>query len=60
MPKIVFTEPSGARREIDAPAGVTLMEVAWDPRTNSPLSCQVHISANLDGLEVAVPKRQRE
>jgi 2Fe-2S ferredoxin len=28
MPKIVFTEPSGARREIDAPVGITLMEVA--------------------------------
>jgi len=60
MPKIVFTEPSRARREIDAPVGVTLMEIAWDPRTISRLSCQVHISANLDGLEVAVPKRQRE
>ncbi len=32
MPKIVFTEPSRARREIDAPVDVTLMEVAWDPR----------------------------
>jgi 2Fe-2S ferredoxin len=106
MPKIVFIEPSGARREIDAPVGVTLMEVArqhgvagivaqcggacacatchvyvapswtrklepreemeegmletaWEPRANSRLSCQVHITANLDGLEVAVPKQQR-
>ena len=28
MPKIVFTEPGGARREIDAPLGITLMEAA--------------------------------
>ena len=28
MPKVVFIEPTGARREIDAPVGVTLMEVA--------------------------------
>jgi ferredoxin, 2Fe-2S len=28
MPKIVFTEPDGTRREISAPAGVTLMEAA--------------------------------
>ncbi len=106
MPRIVFIEPGGARREIDAPVGVTLMEAArqhgvagivaqcggacacatchvyvapswfaklepreemeegmletaWEPRPNSRLSCQVHISADLDGLEVAVPKQQR-
>ena len=28
MPKVVFIEPSGERREIDAPVGVSLMEVA--------------------------------
>jgi 2Fe-2S ferredoxin len=106
MPKIVFIEPGGARREIEAPLGITLMEVArqnnirgvvaqcggacacatchvyiaasgltklepreemeegmlemaWEPRTNSRLSCQVHITADLDGLEVTVPERQR-
>jgi ferredoxin, 2Fe-2S len=105
MPRIVFTEPSGARREVDAPVGVTLMEVArqhgvqgvvaqcggacacatchvyidaawlgklgpreemeegmletaWEPRDNSRLSCQVHITADLDGLRVTVPQRQ--
>ncbi len=106
MPRIVFIEPGGARREIDAPAGITLMEAArlhgvqgivaqcggacacatchvyidpawlarvgspeemeegmletaWEPRANSRLSCQVHIAANLDGLQVTVPPRQR-
>jgi 2Fe-2S ferredoxin len=28
MPKIVFIEPGGGRREIDAPLGLTLMEAA--------------------------------
>ena len=107
MPKIVFTEPGGGRREIDAPLGITLMEaarqhgvqgvvaqcggacacatchvyiehswlarlepreemeecmleIAWEPRDNSRLSCQIHVTADLDGLQVTVPQRQRE
>jgi len=32
MPKIVFIEPDGVRREIDAPAGITLMEAARHAR----------------------------
>jgi 2Fe-2S ferredoxin len=106
MPRVVFTEPGGRRREVDAPVGITLMEAArqqgvqgvvaqcggacacatchvyidpawmaklepredmeegtletaWEPRGNSRLSCQVHITAALDGLEVTVPERQR-
>jgi 2Fe-2S ferredoxin len=105
MPLVVFIDRGGERREVRAPAGVTLMEVArqegidgivaqcggacacatchvyvapqwlgrlepredmeegmlesaWEPRPNSRLSCQIHISAALDGLEVAVPQRQ--
>jgi ferredoxin, 2Fe-2S len=105
MPKIVFTEPGGARREINAPLGLTLMEAArqngvqgvvalcggacmcatchvyvdpkwlarlepreemeegmletaWEPRANSRLSCQIQITADLDGLQVTVPQRQ--
>jgi 2Fe-2S ferredoxin len=102
MPKIVFTEPGGGRREIDAPLGITLMEAArqhgvrgvvaqcggacacatchvyvdpswltklepredmeegWEPRDNSRLSCQIHVTAEMDGLQVTVPQRQRE
>ena len=106
MPKIVFIEPDGARREITAPVGITLMEAArqhgvrgivaqcggacacatchvyidpawtsklepredmeegmlettWEPRENSRLSCQVHVTAEMDGIEVTVPKQQR-
>lgn len=105
MPKVVFVQPDGVRRQIDAPTGITLMEAArqngvvgviaqcggacacatchvyvdpswlgkldppedmeqgmletaWEPRDNSRLSCQVHITPKLDGLEVAVPQRQ--
>jgi 2Fe-2S ferredoxin len=107
MPRIVFIEPGGGRREIVAPLGITLMEAArqhgvqgvvaqcggacacatchvyidpawlarlepredmeegmletaWEPRDNSRLSCQIHITADLDGLQVTVPERQRE
>jgi ferredoxin, 2Fe-2S len=105
MPRIIFIQPSGARREIDAPLGITLMEAAvqngiagviaqcggacacatchvyvdaawilklepreemeegmlenaWQPLKNSRLSCQIHITADLDGLEVRVPQQQ--
>jgi 2Fe-2S ferredoxin len=105
MPTIVFIEPDGRRREIAAPVGVTLMEVArqhgvpgivaqcggacacatchvyvdssslakleppeemeqgmlegaFEPRANSRLSCQILITADLDGLEAAVPEHQ--
>ncbi len=105
MPRIIFTEPGGGRREIDAPAGITVMEAAvqngvhgilalcggacacatchvyvapawlgklepreemeegmlesaWEPRDNSRLSCQIHVTADLDGLEVSIPQHQ--
>jgi 2Fe-2S ferredoxin len=37
-----------------------MLESAWEPRDNSRLSCQIHITADLDGLQVTVPERQRE
>jgi ferredoxin, 2Fe-2S len=107
MPRIIFIEPDGSRREIEAPVGITLMEAAkqngvngilalcggacacatchvyvdaawqpelgareemeegmlenaWQPRGNSRLSCQIHITANLEGLVVRVPLHQGE
>jgi 2Fe-2S ferredoxin len=106
MPKVVFIEPGGIRRALDAPVGITLMEAArqngvrgvvaqcggacacatchvyidptwlgrlepaedmeqgmlesaWEPHGNSRLSCQIHITADLDGLQVTVPSQQR-
>jgi 2Fe-2S ferredoxin len=35
-----------------------MLESAWEPRPNSRLSCQIHVTEALDGLEVAVPQRQ--
>ena len=105
MPLIVFIERGEARREVRAPEGFTVREVArqngidgivaqcggacacatchvyvarqwlekldpredmeegmvesaWEPRANSRLSCQIHVTAALDGLEVTVPARQ--
>ncbi len=105
MAKVVFVQPDGVRREIEAPVGITLMEAArqnnvpgivaqcggacacatchvyvdetwltklepredmeqgmletaWEPRANSRLSCQIQITAALDGLRVTVPAEQ--
>jgi ferredoxin, 2Fe-2S len=35
-----------------------MLETAWEPRGNSRLSCQIQITAELDGLQVTVPERQ--
>ena len=36
-----------------------MLETAWESRDNSRLSCQIHITADLDGLQVTVPQQQR-
>jgi ferredoxin, 2Fe-2S len=35
-----------------------MLECAWEARDNSRLSCQIHVTADLDGLVVTVPERQ--
>jgi ferredoxin, 2Fe-2S len=35
-----------------------MLESAWEPRDNSRLSCQIHITPELDGLTVQLPERQ--
>jgi ferredoxin, 2Fe-2S len=35
-----------------------MLECAWEPRDNSRLSCQIHVTPGLDGLVVTVPQRQ--
>jgi len=37
---------------------VGMLESAWEPRDNSRLSCQITMTAALDGLRVTVPARQ--
>ncbi|MSR14988.1 MAG: 2Fe-2S iron-sulfur cluster binding domain-containing protein [Gammaproteobacteria bacterium] len=106
MPKVIFIAPDSSRRELESPAGWSVMEAAiqndvlgivaecgggcacatchvivdeaWAaqlapaspnendllectaaPRTaTSRLSCQLKISASLDGLTVQIPDRQ--
>jgi ferredoxin len=35
-----------------------MLECAWQPLGNSRLSCQIQVTAGLDGLEVTVPQQQ--
>ena len=35
-----------------------MLESAWEPRDNSRLSCQIHVTADLEGLVVRVPQHQ--
>jgi 2Fe-2S ferredoxin len=56
----VYIDPSWlARLEPREEMEEGMLETAWEPRENSRLSCQIHITADLDGLQVSVPERQR-
>jgi ferredoxin, 2Fe-2S len=46
----------GVREEMEE----GMLESAWQARDNSRLSCQIHVTADLDGLVVSVPQRQGE
>lgn len=35
-----------------------MLDFAFEPKTGSRLSCQIKVTAELDGLVVAVPERQ--
>ena len=39
-------------------AEVDMIDMAYDPKKNSRLSCQIIVSDELDGLEVTTPKKQ--
>jgi 2Fe-2S ferredoxin len=57
----VYIEPAWlARLEPREEMEEGMLENAWEPRPNSRLSCQIHITADLDGLQVTVPQRQRD
>jgi ferredoxin, 2Fe-2S len=57
----VYVDPAWlARLEPREEMEEGMLETAWEPRENSRLSCQVHITAEMDGLQVTVPQRQRE
>ncbi len=39
-------------------AEVDMIDMAFEPKKNSRLSCQIIVSDDLDGLEVSTPERQ--
>ena len=39
-------------------AEVDMIDMAYEPKKNSRLSCQIIVSDELDGLEVATPEKQ--
>ena len=39
-------------------AEVDMIDMAYEPKKNSRLSCQIIISEELDGLEVSTPEKQ--
>ena len=57
----VYIDPAWSAK-LDPPEEMEqgMLESAWEPRGNSRLSCQIHITADLDGLQVIVPQRQAE
>ena len=39
MPLVVFVSPGGERREVDAPAGKTVLEIAWANKIDIEGAC---------------------
>ena len=39
-------------------AEVDMIDMAYEPKKNSRLSCQIIVNAELDGLEVTTPEKQ--
>ena len=39
-------------------AEIDMIDMAFEPKKNSRLSCQIIVSEELDGLEVTTPKKQ--
>jgi 2Fe-2S ferredoxin len=40
MPRMVFIEPDGTRREVDAPLGHSLLQIAWDNNIDIEGACE--------------------
>ena len=40
MPRMVFVEPDGTRREVDAPLGHSLLQIAWDNKIDIEGACE--------------------
>jgi 2Fe-2S ferredoxin len=71
MPKMIFVERDGTRREVDAPLGLSVLEVAhkhgvdimldlaFGLQATSRLGCQIVMTPALDGLVVKLPAATR-
>jgi len=40
MPRMIFVEPDGKRREVDAPVGHSVLQIAWDNRIDIEGACE--------------------
>ncbi len=67
MPRIIFIEPDGNRREIDAPAGLSIMEIAHkydvdlEGACEGSLACSTcHVIVEPDWYERLKPAREDE
>ncbi len=40
MPRVIFVEPDGTRREVDAPLGHSLLQIAWDNKIDIEGACE--------------------
>jgi len=40
MPRMIFVEPDGNRREVDAPLGHSLLQIAWDNKIDIEGACE--------------------
>lgn len=63
MPKIVFIEPNGARREVLAPAGKSLMEIGRDAGFDIEGACEgamacstCHVVVDASWIAALLPK----
>lgn len=67
MPRIIFIEPDGNRREIDAPAGLSIMEIAHkydvdlEGACEGSLACSTcHVIVEPEWYERLLPAREDE
>ncbi|WP_225771279.1 ferredoxin family 2Fe-2S iron-sulfur cluster binding protein [Inquilinus sp. Marseille-Q2685] len=67
MPRIIFIEPDGNRREIDAPAGLSIMEIAHkydvdlEGACEGSLACSTcHVIVEPEWYDRLLPAREDE
>ncbi len=54
MPRIVFVEPDGTRREINAPLGHSLLHIAWDNNIDIEGACEGAMACSTCHVVVAL------